>query len=401
MITGAALAPTRLSRFARALKLLAVVVLGCSVHALLLAMVHAGWQVVLSAKGSVAALTALGASAAVVVSLAMLAPSVPWWGGGLLRSPVLEETGLPAWRVALLVGAALRDDRSCLAQARRDALILHAAFAAPSLAVAVALAVGGLTWVLPSVVVLLSPALVLTTSQRMLRGQIANRSALALAREEAGPPPRGVPRVMAVLALSSTALGIGAALLLGVPATTRLAGTCVADAWGAHVDIPSALPGTPLFMGASADAIVLSAADGGGPGRVPLATCSALTCNQVPTRAVLEQSDGVLVITLCSRENAAATPQQLTLAPHGYRLDDGIARRVLRSPASVALALALVLLSFAYSRWGFRALLRWAAAADAAGTAAAPSPHARTAVLWALALGGVQLAWLLVTWLGP
>lgn len=387
------------SRAARALAVLVVEVVGCSVHALLYALAHAGWRALGAPLGAPGWSLALLTSASVVLALSALCPGLPWWGLALV-TPGEDGKRPSAWEIMLLLGQRLTRDRRARTDAFRAALATHAVLAAPALGVALALELGGWAWAALALLVLVSPSLTLAAFRQAKRRSPGAELAGA---EQAAETPHGAVKVLTGLALTTTALGIGAALLVAVPAPTRLAGTCEGRTRGTPVSLPGALPGTRLFVLASASHVTLSASDGGGPGSIPLVTCQVLRCSGVPARAMVEDRGDAQVVTLCpaARHAGDAPAQQVVLAPGGYRLDDGIARRVLRSPASVALALAMVLLSFAYSRWGFRALLRWAAPADAAGTAAAPSPHARTAVLWALALGGVQLAWLLVTWLGP
>jgi hypothetical protein len=92
------------------------------------------------------------------------------------------------------------------------------------------------------------------------------------------------------------------------------------------------------------------------------------------------------------------------LAPEGYRLDDRVAARVLRSRASWALGALLLLLAFGYARWGFPALLRLPPEAPAASPTAPHAragrqlaTHARAALAWTLALGAAQLAWVAIT----
>lgn len=379
--------------------MLAIDVLGCSVHALLFALAYAGWFALLGPLAPPGWSLGLITSASVVLALSAVWPGLPWWGLALATA-TRDGQRLPAWEVTLRLGQLLSGDRRARYEALRAALALHAMFAAPTLGVVLALELGGLVWAALVLLVLLSPSLTLAVGRQVMRRY--PRAALT-DTERMAEPPRGAVRVLAGLALTTTSLALSAALMVAVPAPTQLAGTCEADAWGTPASIPGALPETELFIEASASEVMLSASDGGGPGSIPLATCGVLGCRVVPARAMVEDHDQAQVVTLCPGvEHAEDAPaQQVVLAPGGYRLDDGVARRVLRSPVSVALALALVLLSFAYSRWGFRALLRWAAPVDAAGTEATPSTHARAAVLWALALAGGQLAWLLVTWLGP
>lgn len=374
--------------------MLAAEVLGCGVHGLLFTLVHEAWLGLLGEAGGAGVLRALLTSATVVVGLSALWPGLPWWGLALASAPLEGERRPSAWEVTLRLGRLLSEDPRARSEAFRAALALHAMFAAPTLGVVLALTLGGWVWAALALMLLLSPILTRVVGRWVLRRY--PRAVLG-SLDESPAPPRGVTRILAGLALSTAALGLGAVMLLGVPAPTRLAGTCGTHGSVAPASIPGALPGTQLFMEASAAAVTLSAPDGGGPGRVALASCHLLTCRVVPRHATVETREGVQVVTLCpAADEAGGGPaQQLELAPEGYRLDDGIARRVLRSRMSAALALALVLLGFAYSRWGFRALLRWSA------DESTPSPHARVAVLWALALGGAQLAWLLVTWLGP
>lgn len=374
--------------------MLAAEVLGCGVHGLLFTLVHEAWLGLLGPAGGTGVLRALLTSATVVVGLSALWPGLPWWGLALASAPLEGERRPSAREVTLRLGRLLSEDPRARSEAFRAALSLHAMFAAPTLGVVLALTLGGWVWAALALMLLLSPSLTRVVGRWVLRWY---PRAVLRSLDESPAPPRGVTRILAGLALSTAALGLGAVMLLGVPAPTRLAGTCGTHGSGAPASIPGALPGTHLFMEANAAAVTLSAPDGGGPGNVPLATCNLLACRVVPRHATVETRDGVQRVTLCpAADQAGGGPaQQLELAPEGYRLDDGIARRVLRSPMSVALALALVLLGFAYSRWGFRALLRWSA------DESTPSPHARTAARWALALGAAELAWLLVTWLGP
>ncbi|MBK8588502.1 MAG: hypothetical protein IPN77_05105 [Sandaracinaceae bacterium] len=387
------------SRPRRALAVLAVDVLGCSVHALLFALASAGWFALLEPLAPPGWSLTLLTSASVVLALSAVWPGLPWWGLALATA-TRDGRRLPAREVTVRLGQLLSGDRRARYEALRAALALHAMFAAPTLGVVLALELGGLVWAALVLLVLLSPSLTLAVGRQVMRRY--PRAALTNPEQLAEPPLNAV-RVLAGLALTTTSLALSAALMVAVPAPTQLAGTCEADAWGTPASIPGALPETELFIEANASDVTLSASDGGGPGSIPLATCSVLGCRVVPARAMVEDHDQAQVVTLCPAVDHTedAPAQQVVLARGGYRLDDGVARRVLRSDASVALALALVLLGFAYAPWGFRALLRWAAPAGAAGTVATPSPRARTAVLWALALGGTQFAWLLVTWLGP
>lgn len=385
--------PSRGSRVKRALGLVAVTALGCSVHALLFALVHSGMEPLLGPLGMGGALPALLTSALLVVGLAALAPGLPWWGLAMKASQSGESTRGRWVDVTLQLGRQSAEDRTTRRGALRAALALHGGFALPALSVTLALTVGGVAWALPALVMLLSPALVLGVGRMVRRGFVAR----AITVQPGSSTPRGAPRALVGLVLTSGALMVGVGLSVSVPAPTSLAGTCDDASRGTPTSLPGALPETRLFAEASAQAITLSAADGGGPGSIPLSSCTAFACSTVPVRVVMQRREEALEVTLCPAVDARGPAQRLLLAPEGYRLDDGIARRVLRSPTSVVLALVLVLLAFAYSRWGFAALLRWSSEPDASP----PSPHARVAVLWALALCGVQLAWLLVTWLGP
>ena len=382
----------------RALGLVTVTGLGCSVHALLFALVQSGVEMELGRSAMEGALPHLLSSGLVIVGLAALAPGLPGWGL-VMMAPHSGEPARPRMAdVTLQLGRRLAEDRTARRSAFGAALALHAGFALPVLSVTLALTVGGAAWALPALVMLLAPAIALGV------GRVVRRSFAAQAGTvQPGPStPKAVRRVLMGLVLTSSALVLSVGVSMTMPAPTSGALTCEHVSGYSSISLPGALPGTRLFAEATAQSITLSAADGGGPGSFPLSTCTAFECSAVPIRAVMhgagmDDVDGRLVFTLCPAADARGPAWTLLLAPEGYRLDDSVSERVLRSLMSVVLAWLLLLVTFAYSRLGFAALLRWSSAPEASPR----SPHAREAMLWALALGGAQLAWLLVTWLGP
>ncbi|MBP7685638.1 MAG: hypothetical protein KBB95_27215, partial [Deltaproteobacteria bacterium] len=138
--------------------MLAVDVLGCSVHALLFALASAGWFALLEPLAPPGWSLTLLTSASVVLALSAVWPGLPWWGLALATA-TRDGRRLPAREVTVRLGQLLSGDRRARYEALRAALALHAMFAAPTLGVVLALELGGLVWAALVLLVLLSPSL--------------------------------------------------------------------------------------------------------------------------------------------------------------------------------------------------------------------------------------------------
>ncbi|MCA9537114.1 MAG: hypothetical protein KC593_25705 [Myxococcales bacterium] len=380
---------------------------GWAGHALLFALAEHAWRALL---GPQALFAALLASVTVVGALTWLAPGLAWWPSAW-GPPPPESAGsdvpVGGLRALLRLSCGLAGPSDARTAAAQDTLALHSALAAPVLSVGLPLALGGPWWslLLPVALLMLSSPWVLRACARRAARRFAQHRA-TLERVEAHASGRSASVVRAVLSgLVVTGLTLGACAVwcLGRPAPVRAVGACTVPAGATRVTLPGALPGTPLTVRADAQSVTLEAADGGGPGRLALGAGAGWTAwrtglrerdeDSAPTVAWVETTAEARRVTLCSSASPEASPRahQLTLAPAGYRLDDGVPQRVLRSPSSAALALALLLLTLVYSRFGWSALLR---------THCGEGRAARAAVTWALVLGSAQLAWVLVTALG-